>query len=200
MSRVSFDLYSIEYLKDGSERQRRAYAVLKELGLIEKISLWTGGEIEMGPHLTLAGSVPIDVAVENSDLDIIVCAPDLKVMGEIFRRELGSFHGFRQERGIVLGVATLMTHFEFGGEVFEIFTQNVPIPRQNAVVHMLVEERLLLLGGDGFRDKVMALRRAGVKTEPAFGEVLGLEEPYRDLLALEDLSDAELRERFSDKF
>jgi len=200
MSRVSFDLYSIEYLKDGSERQRRAYAVLKELGLIEKISLWTGGEIEMGLHLTLAGSVPIDVAVENSDLDIIVCAPDLKVMGEIFRRELGSFHGFRQERGIVLGVATLMTHFEFGGEVFEIFTQNVPIPRQNAVVHMLVEERLLLLGGDGFRDKVMALRRAGVKTEPAFGEVLGLEEPYRDLLALEDLSDAELRERFSDKF
>lgn len=200
MSRVSFDLYSIEYLKDGSERQRRAYAVLKELGLIEKISLWTGGEIEMGLHLTLAGSVPIDVAVENSDLDIIVCAPDLKVMGEIFRRELGSFHGFRQERGIVLGVATLMTHFEFGGEVFEIFTQNVPIPRQNAVVHMLVEERLLLIGGDGFRDKVMALRRAGVKTEPAFGEVLGLEEPYRDLLALEDLSDAELRERFSDKF
>ncbi len=200
MSRVSFDLYSIEYLKDGSERQRRAYAVLKELGLIEKISLWTGGEIEMGLHLTLAGSVPIDVAVENSDLDIIVCAPDLKVMGEIFRRELGSFHGFRQERGIVLGVATLMTHFEFGGEVFEIFTQNVPIPRQNAVVHMLVEERLLLLGGDGFRDRVMALRRAGVKTEPAFGEVLGLEEPYRDLLALEDLSDAELRERFSDKF
>ena len=200
MSRVSFDLYSIEYLKDGSEHQRRAYAVLKELGLIEKISLWTGGEIEMGLHLTLAGSVPIDVAVENSDLDIIVCAPDLKVMGEIFRRELGSFHGFRQERGIVLGVATLMTHFEFGGEVFEIFTQNVPIPRQNAVVHMLVEERLLLLGGDGFRDKVMALRRAGVKTEPAFGEVLGLEEPYRDLLALEDLSDAELRERFSDKF
>lgn len=200
MSRVSFDLYSIEYLKDGSERQRRAYAVLKELGLIEKISLWTGGELEMGLHLTLAGSVPIDVAVENSDLDIIVCAPDLKVMGEIFRRELGSFHGFRQERGIVLGVATLMTHFEFGGEVFEIFTQNVPIPRQNAVVHMLVEERLLLLGGDGFRDKVMALRRAGVKTEPAFGEVLGLEEPYRDLLALEDLSDAELRERFSDKF
>lgn len=200
MSRVSFDLYSIEYLKDGSERQRRAYAVLKELGLIEKISLWTGGEIEMGLHLTLAGSVPIDVAVENSDLDIIVCAPDLKAMGEIFRRELGSFHGFRQERGIVLGVATLMTHFEFGGEVFEIFTQNVPIPRQNAVVHMLVEERLLLIGGDGFRDKVMALRRAGVKTEPAFGEVLGLEEPYRDLLALEDLSDAELRERFSDKF
>jgi len=200
MSRVSFDLYSIEYLKDGSERQRRAYAVLKELGLIEKISLWTGGEIEMGLHLTLAGSVPIDVAVENSDLDIIVCAPDLKAMGEIFRRELGSFHGFRQERGIVLGVATLMTHFEFGGEVFEIFTQNVPIPRQNAVVHMLVEERLLLLGGDGFRDKGMALRRAGVKTEPAFGEVLGLEEPYRDLLALEDLSDAELRERFSDKF
>jgi hypothetical protein len=200
MSRVSFDLYSIDYLKDGSPRQQRAYTVLSELGLMEKISQWTGGEIEMGLHLTLAGSVPIDVALAESDLDIIICAPDLKAMGEIFRRELGSFEAFRQERGIVLGVATLMTHFEFGGEVFEIFTQNVPIPRQNAVIHLLVEERLLLLGGDGFREKVMELRRSGLKTEPAFGEVLGLEEPYRDLLDLEDLTDAELRERFSDRF
>ncbi len=200
MSRVSFDLYSIDYLKDGSVRQQRAYAVLKELGLMEKIPQWTGETVEMGLHLTLAGSVPIDVAVEESDLDIIICAPDLKAMGEIFRRELGGFSGFRQERGIVLGVATLMTHFEFGGEAFEIFTQNVPIPRQNAVVHMLVEERLLMLGGESFREKVMALRRVGVKTEPAFGEVLGLEEPYRDLLDLEDLTDAELRERFNDKF
>lgn len=200
MSRPQFDLYSIDYLKEGSARQRRAYGVLQELNLMNKISEWTDGEVEMGLHLTLAGSVPIDLATDESDLDIIVCASDLKRMSEIYRKELGQMSGFHQERGIVLGVATLITKFGFGGETFEIFTQNVPIPRQNAVIHLLVEERLLALGGEGFRQAVMALRQTGWKTEPAFGEVLGLEEPYRELLELEDLSDDELRSRFHDRF
>ena len=200
MSRPQFDLYSIDYLKEGSERQRRAYGVLQELNLMNKISEWTDGEVEMGLHLTLAGSIPIDLATDESDLDIIVCASDLKRMSEIYRRELGHMSGFHQERGIVLGVATLITKFGFGGEAFEIFSQNVPIPRQNAVIHLLVEERLLTLGGEGFRQAVMALRQTGWKTEPAFGGVLGLEEPYRELLELEDLSDDELRSRFHDRF
>lgn len=200
MSRPHFDLYSIDYLKYGSERQRRAYGVLYELNLMKKISDWTDGEVEMGLHLTLAGSIPIDLAMDESDLDVIVSASDLKRMSEIYRRELGNMSSFQQERGIVLGVATLITKFGFGGETFEIFTQNVPVPRQNAVIHLLVEERLLTLGGEGFRQAIMALRQTGWKTEPAFGEVLGLEEPYRELLELDDLSDDELRSRFHDRF
>jgi hypothetical protein len=200
MSRPHFDLYSIDYLKNGSERQRRAYSVLYELNLMKKISDWTDGEVEMGLHLTLAGSIPIDLATDESDLDVIVSASDLKRMSEIYRRELGNMSSFQQERGIVLGVATLITKFGFGGETFEIFTQNVPVPRQNAVIHLLVEERLLTLGGEGFRQAIMALRQTGWKTEPAFGEVLGLEEPYRELLELDDLSDDELRSRFHDRF
>jgi hypothetical protein len=200
MKRPHFDLYSIDYLKAGSERQRHAFAALKKLELLDAMSKWTNGEVEMGVHLTLAGSVPLDLATNKSDLDIIVCAPDLKKMGEIYRRELGSLDGFQQDRGILLGTSTLITQFQFANENFEIFSQNVPIPRQNAVIHLLVEERLLAIGGEAFREKLMVLRLAGQKTEPAFGELLSLEDPYRELLELEDLSDDQLRERFADKF
>ena len=93
-----------------------------------------------------------------------------------------------------------MTKFSFAGEDYEIFTQNILVPRQNAVVHLLVEERLLQLMGPEFRKKIWQARLSGLKTEPAFGEVLQLEDPYRELLAFEDMSDAELRIRFATTF
>jgi len=197
---VAFDLGSIEYLSVGSERQKRAYLALRELDLFSSLASWTDNEMEIGIGSALAGSVPLDLAVDDSDLDIVTFAKDIKQAAALFRSKLSGLHNFSSSRGIVLGTATLVTKFDFGGEAFEIFTQSVPLPQQNAVVHMLIEERFLILGGPTFREKVMALRRLGAKTEPAFGEVLGLEEPYRDLLQLEDLSDSELRLRFSSRF
>lgn len=194
---MSFDLYSIDYLKTGSERQRRAYESLRELDILGKLSAWYDGEPGIGEAPALAGSLPIDLALEDSDIDIITYSPDLKSFSSQLRKEFGELEGFQSSRGIVLGVATLMTTFRFQGETYEVFTQNIPVPIQNAVVHLMVEERLLALGGDAFREKVRAERLKGLKTEPAFGVVLGLEEPYRELLALEDLSDNELRVRFA---
>lgn len=194
---MAFDLASIEYLASGSERQRLAYLVLRELDLFSSLANWTDEEMELGTGSALAGSVPLDLAVHDSDLDIITFAKDIKQAAALFKSKFSGMQNFSSSRGILLGIQTLVTKFDFGGETFEIFTQNVPLPRQNAIVHMLIEERFLILGGSKFREKVMALRRQGVKTEPAFGEVLGLEEPYRELLQLENFSDSELRLRFS---
>ena len=197
---MSFDLYSIEYLKSGSARQQRAYVSLRELDILGKTTAFCGDEPGLGESPALAGSLPIDLALENSDLDIITYASDLKSYAGLLRREFGHLDSYQSSRGIVLGVATLMTKFMFQGEAYEIFTQAVLVPQQNAVIHLLVEERLLALGGLEFREKIWMARQSGLKTEPAFGEVLGLEEPYRDLLSLEDLSDHEIRVRFKDKF
>jgi hypothetical protein len=198
--RVAFDLGSIEYLAGGSDRQKRAYLALRELDLFPSLASWTNEEMELGIGSTLAGSIPLDLAVGDSDLDIVTFAKDTKQIAALFREKFSGMQNFSSSRGIILGTATLLTKFDFGGETFEIFTQNVPLPQQNAVVHMLVEERLLILGGASFREKVMELRHQGMKTEPAFGQVLGLEEPYRELLQLEELSDSELRIRFSSCF
>lgn len=193
---MGFDLYSIDYLKSGSPRQLRAYEALREIDIIGKILSWYEEDPGPGETPVLAGSVPLDLALDESDLDIVTCSSDLRAFAAQLREAFGGHEEFQSSRGIVLGVATLITKFKFAGEVFEIFTQAVPVPMQNAVVHMMVEERLLMLGGAGFREKIWAERRKGLKTEPAFGAVLGLEEPYRELLTFEDLSDHELRARF----
>ena len=55
---------------------------------------------------------------------------------------------------------------------------------------MLAEHRLLERYGEGLRSIVRALKRAGLKTEPAFAKALGLDgDPYLILLELGDLDD-----------
>lgn len=194
---MALDLYSIEYLNLGSERQRQAYRALKSLDLFKTIASPRSEEFGGGDLAALAGSIPLDIALDESDLDVITSASDLKLFATFLKNEFSHLESFRSTRGIVLGVPTLMTSFFYEGETIEVFTQNVPVPAQNAVVHLLIEERLLLLGGPVLREKIMGLRRSGLKTEPAFGEALGLEDPYRELLDLENFSDNELRARFS---
>lgn len=196
---MQFDLYSIDYLKSGSARQQRAYESLAKLEIFPKIRSWMGDEIGLGEDPALAGSLPLDLALDESDLDIITYAPDLKEFSKLLQKEFGSLEGYQSSRGIVLGVATLITKFRFHGEDYEIFTQANLVPRQNSVIHLLVEARLLELGSPAFRERIWKMRLAGEKTEPAFGLALGLEEPYRELLDLEDLSDDELRARFNEK-
>jgi hypothetical protein len=60
---------------------------------------------------------------------------------------------------------------------------------------MEAERRLLQLGGSAAREQVLALKQAGLKTEPAFAAWLRLSgDPYEALLALARLNDEELRD------
>ena len=48
---------------------------------------------------------------------------------------------------------------------------------------MLIEYRLLRERGEMFRQEIIALKKQGHKTEPAFAIALGLKgDPYRELL------------------
>ncbi len=170
---------------------------MRELEMLSRLaSLGTDG---LGEAPALVGSLPLDLAFDSSDIDIVAYSTDLKNFGTLLKTEFGDLEGFRNSRGIVLGVPTLMTEFVFGGETYEIFSQATLVPRQNAVIHLLVEERLLNLGGAEFRREIIIERELGAKTEVAFGKVLRLADPYRELLGLEDLSDNELKIRFADK-
>jgi hypothetical protein len=58
---------------------------------------------------------------------------------------------------------------------------------------MAVEARLLALGGEEARVKIQELKRAGLKTEPAFAQYFQLAgNPYQALLHLAQRSDDEL--------
>ena len=76
----------------------------------------------------------------------------------------------------------------------EVYAQNIKSTEQNGYRHMIIENRILSLGGDLVRQKIIELKKSGLKTEPAFAKLLNLEgNPYDELLKLEKLNDVEIR-------
>ena len=65
---------------------------------------------------------------------------------------------------------------------------------QYAYRHMIVEARLLKIGGPAARPAIRRLKREGRKTEPAFAHYFDLEgDPYETLLELDGLDVDALR-------
>ncbi|CAA7391075.1 DUF4269 domain-containing protein [Chryseobacterium fistulae] len=67
---------------------------------------------------------------------------------------------------------------------FLILEQNKPTIEQNAYRHMIAEYKILEEKGEDFKQKIVKLKKEGMKTESAFGMLLNLENPYEDLLKL----------------
>ena len=81
----------------------------------------------------------------------------------------------------------------------EIFAQEIPVTKQVAYRHFLTEERLLKLGGPLFKEKILTLRKEGLKTEPAFAKALNLAgDPFEELLKLQTYSNNDLKFLFKD--
>ena len=176
------DWQDITYLQHGSAPQRRAYGVLRRHALLGHLR---------GYDPVLVGTFPLDLTVPGSDLDIICEVSDWVA----FRRALASFAVFPgyAERPAATAEPALVASFEVEGLAVEIFGQALPTAHQNGYRHLVVEARLLAAGGTALRRQVLALKAGGVKTEPAFAQVLGLAgDPYQALLALETYDEAAL--------
>lgn len=149
-------------------------------GLLERLA-------EFDPHV--AGTPPLGIAMPDSDIDVLCHAPE----PERFARHLWEM--FRDQEGFALrqwcgATRPVIAGFSAHGWEFEIFGQDLAVPRQAGYRHYLIEERLLSLGGEPLRRLVMEHRMAGAKTEPAFAAALGLPgDPYCALLALETEAD-----------
>lgn len=143
------------------------------------------------PHI--AGTPPLRVDTLTSDIDILCCAPDAEVFVADVVRSYGGMSGFRIWQWIADDRPVIAT-FRACGWDFEIFASPLPVAEQFGWRHFEMERRLLALGGDGFKRAIQALRRKGLKTEPAFWSALGQEgDAYVGLLTLEQASYTELR-------
>ncbi|WP_213278345.1 DUF4269 domain-containing protein [Chryseobacterium indologenes] len=169
------DFTRIDYLKNGNERQKRAYDVLAKYQILEKLKAYSP---------ILAGTVPIEIDIEGSDLDIIF-EVDLR-FEEDFLDDLMLTrcipHDVAVEHPIINGEKCITLNFILEGFPIEIFGQNKPTKQQNAYLHMIAEYKILQEEGEEFKQKIIELKKQGIKTEPAFGILLGLENPYEDLL------------------
>jgi hypothetical protein len=139
-------------------------------------------------HPTLVGSFPLGLQIDGSDLDIVCDCEDL----EVFERALGPILA---ALGVAARVerypefAAVVAVFEVGDVEVEIFAQALPVHAQRGFRHLVIEGRLLGIGGAALRTQVRELKRAGLKTEPAFARILGLAgDPHQALLELESWS------------
>lgn len=61
--------------------------------------------------------------------------------------------------------------------------------------HYQIMKRLCAIGGTDFQNAVKAIKKTGIKTEPAIASILHLTgNPYNSVLLLEQLKDRELKE------
>lgn len=175
---------NINYLKQGNARQKSAYKLLKKLKIFEVLKNY---------NPILVGTIPIDIDIANSDLDIIceVYEPDdfEKIVIQ-FYKDYDTFHIDRQFVG---GMETSFSSFRYDDFCIEIFGQPKPVFEQNGYRHMIIEKRLLNLGGKKLKEEIKKLKLLGMKTEPAFASYFGLKgDPFEEMLELSLLSEEEL--------
>jgi len=170
------DFDTLEYLFTGNARQRDAYAVLTKRRIFEALYDFT-------PLLT--GTIPIGIDNAQSDLDIICCCADQQLFADHLIKCFGQYDGFTLRRAQYHGHDTVVANFNADGFVLEIFGQNRPVKQQEAYRHMVIEHALLMKHGEPLRNEIIRLKNSGMKTEPAFAQVLGLHgDPYEALLKL----------------
>jgi len=169
----------IEYLNFGNKTQKQLYQCLKNKGILDILS-------PFGP--LVVGTIPIGINIPGSDVDIICNIKNIDGFESYIRENFSEEDDFFFKRNEHLCLAG----FKYSGFEFEIYGEPKPTKEQNAYIHMLVEYRILAIAGENFRQQVIKLKSSGHKTEPAFGILLKLENPYEDLIQINELTDTEL--------
>ncbi|KAA0766516.1 DUF4269 domain-containing protein [Bacillus sp. SH5-2] len=166
---------SITYLQYGNDKQQKVYDVLNELNIIEDLSLYDP---------VLCGTIPIRIDTPQSDLDIVMEVHKFNAFEQEMRSLYGSYEGFEIKKKKIKNTESIKVNFNFKGFEFGLFAQPKPVRNQNAYKHMIVEH-MLLMEHPHIREEVILLKEKGLKTEPAFAQVLNIDgDPYEGLILL----------------
>lgn len=158
------------YLPQGTSRQREACAVLARHRIMELLAAFDP---------LLAGTVPIRIDIPSSDLDILCRYREKECFTTLLHALFGDYEGFACH---MCGDA-VVAGFRADGLPVEVYGSPVPTRSQAAWRHMLIEHAILERHGDDFRRRIIDLKLAGMKTEPAFAHLLGLPgDPFLALL------------------
>jgi len=163
-----------DYLKYGTSSQRGAFATLEKYKILKVLA-------EFDP--VLVGTIPLDINIPGSDLDIACECKDLEVFKEIVTRHFSHLPAFSVVIKLVNNVPTMLSHFQADSFPIEIFAQDVPVRHQFGYLHMVKEYEILEHEGAAFKEQIILLKKSGIKTEPAFAKILNLDgDPYLSLL------------------
>jgi hypothetical protein len=174
-------------IRDGSKRQMQAYSVVyDELMLFHHLTahapLWTG-------------TFPLDLDTADSDIDIICNPESLRPFLLQVKSLYGNQTDFRLTWKAIDRVPTVLARFTCNGFPVELFAQPRPTTSQQSFVHMVVEARLLAIGGPEAREGIRELKSDGYTTEEAFVKYFKIptDDPYEKLLSFARLDNDSLR-------
>lgn len=174
----------ISYLNSGSAIQQKAFRSLQKLQIFNLLA-------EYSPILT--GTIPIGISIDSSDLDITCRFMDADKFEKKMENLFGQQKGFKIQQKEKNGYWVVVASFTFQNLPFEIFGSLFPATDQNSYRHMLIEHRILQLLGEDFKQKIIQLKKEGLKTEPAFATLLKIDgDPYLQLLDIEGITDTEI--------
>ncbi|MBW1656919.1 DUF4269 domain-containing protein [Flavobacterium quisquiliarum] len=168
------DFKNIAYLKTGNQKQQLAFEVLTKHKVLEKL-------VDFDP--LLVGTIPINIDIENSDLDIVCYWKNkldfIERIKQLFEKETH----FTIREFVIDDKESVIANFFIDVFEIEIFGQNIPTELQNGYKHMIIEDKILHSKDESFRLEIIKLKEKGIKTEPAFGLLLGLKgNIYQELL------------------
>lgn len=165
---------TLDYLKTGNALQQKSYGLLTEHRIFYVLS-------DFDP--ILVGTIPIAIAIDSSDLDIGCYWVDKNAFIATLQTAFSGYRNFSCQELNNGTMEAIVANFSINGIEIEIFGQNIPTREQNGYRHMLIEHRILQERGAAFREAVIALKKSGLKTEPAFAQLLQIEgDPYQGLL------------------
>ncbi|AWK04522.1 DUF4269 domain-containing protein [Flavobacterium crocinum] len=171
------DFKNLAYLKTGNQKQQLAFEVLTKYKVLESLA-------DFDP--ILVGTIPIHIDIENSDLDIICYWKNKLDFIEIVKQLFGKEMNFTIREVLIDDRESVVANFFLDVFEIEIFGQNIPTELQNGYKHMVIENKILLSKDQNFRLEIIRLKEKGIKTEPAFGLLLGLKgNVYQELLDFE---------------
>lgn len=164
----------IVYLKTGSVIQQRSYNLLTKFSIMELL---------MPYNPILIGTIPLDIALAGSDLDIACEVYDLvefeKFCLENFKNHKDYRFKVKSLRGKEVGIA----NFKIADMPVELYAEGRPVVDQYGYRHLIKEFEILEKFGVDFKKQIMEFKSKGMKTEPAFAKLLGLQgDPYESLL------------------
>jgi hypothetical protein len=170
------NFHTLDYLKKGNMRQQRAYDILTKYKIFEILR-------EFEPFL--AGTIPIEIDLPESDLDVLCSWKDRDNFIVCLADHFSGMPKFSWKTTEIQGRETVITTLRLDGVMIEIFGQDVPVQDQFGYRHLFIEHRLLLEQGYAFREEIIRLKKSGMKTEPAFAHLLQLKgDPYLALLEM----------------
>lgn len=168
---LNTDFTSIGHLKTGSYIQQKTYQIITEYNVLEILSKY---------NPIVVGTIPIDIHIDSSDVDIILESNEINKLAIHLESQFIKFKSYHLE---IKNENILICKFSIEDLPFEIYACPTKTIKQNGYRHMLIENEILNHFGKDFKEKIKRLKIQGYKTEPAFCKLLDLKgDPYISLL------------------